>query len=135
MQAVYITIDEARMFFEVIVGKKISRHAVYDIIRRHKTATKVYGRGLGVSLTSWRNHCLARTKGNVLTRPKKTYKKRGPKRKPRKKAPQYVKKRASERLKPGRKVDPESRRSLRKKRQTSQKLKAAAARRKALEDW
>jgi hypothetical protein len=135
MRPFYLSYDEARALFEQIVGRELSLIAARFIVRRHKITTKKFGPGVGIVETEWRRYCLARTKGNVLTRPKRTYKKRGPKKKPRKKPGKYVKKRARERLKPGRKVDPDSRRSLRKKRETARKLREAAERRKALAEW
>lgn len=59
----------------------------------------------------------ARTKGYGLTRGKSTYKKRGPKRKPRPKKRYYVKTGG----KGGRPRDPNSRRSLAKKRRAANK--------------
>ena len=128
----YLNIPEAQALFTDVLGKSIAQDSVYRLVKRHRISTKRFGNSLGISALSWKRYLLARTKGNVLTRAKSTYKKRGPKRKPRPKQRYYVK---TGRKGHGRRWDPNSRRSLAKKRAAAKKRAETLARKRAAEDW
>jgi hypothetical protein len=134
MPGVYLNYPEAQAMFRDIVGSEISPIAIKFIVKRHRIGVKRYGFALGIALQGWKQYCLARTNGPVLTRAKSTYKKRGPKPKPKLRGKR--RKKPGKRAKPkGRAPEPNSRRSQRKKRQTAKKISEGLARRKAAEDW
>jgi hypothetical protein len=105
MRPFYLSMTEARAMFTQIVGVELSSRAAHDIVKRY-----------------------------VLTRPKRTYKKRGPKPKP-KKGSNYKPKLGRPIKSEGRPAEPNSRRSVAKKKRMIKKIQATLARKKAADDW